>query len=59
MNLADQGHDVLIVDNLSRRKIDIDLEVESLTPIVSIGERLKAWEEPGQADEVCPHGHRP
>ena len=47
VNLADQGHDVLIVDNLSRRKIDIDLEVESLTPIVSIGERLKAWEKTG------------
>tara|TARA_Y100001968_G_scaffold149790_1_gene137048 strand:+ start:3396 stop:4592 length:1197 start_codon:yes stop_codon:yes gene_type:complete len=47
VNLADQGHEVLIVDNLSRRKIDIDLEVESLTPIVSIGDRLKAWEEIG------------
>ena len=47
MNLADQGHDVLIVDNLSRRKIDIDLEVESLTPITNIGERLKAWSEIG------------
>ena len=47
VNLADQGHDVLIVDNLSRRKIDIDLEVESLTPITSIGERLKAWSEIG------------
>ena len=45
--LGDQGLDVLIVDNLCRRKIDIDLEVESLTPIVSIGERLKAWEETG------------
>ena len=47
VNLADQGHDVVIIDNLSRRKIDIDLEVESLTPISSIGERLKAWEEIG------------
>ena len=47
VNLAEQGHDVLIVDNLSRRKIDIDLEVESLTPISSIGDRLKAWEEIG------------
>ena len=47
VNLADHGHDVLIIDNLSRRKIDIDLEVESLTPIRSIGERLKAWEEVG------------
>ena len=47
VNLADKGHDVFIVDNLSRRKIDIDLEVESLTPIASIGERIKAWSEIG------------
>ena len=47
VNLADQDHDVLIVDNLSRRKIDIDLEVESLTPITSIGERLNVWESIG------------
>ncbi len=47
VNLADQNHDVIIVDNLSRRKIDIDLEVESLTPISSITERLSAWEETG------------
>ena len=45
VNLAEQNHDVIIVDNLSRRKIDIDLEVESLTPISSINERLSAWEE--------------
>ena len=44
VNLAEQNHDVIIVDNLSRRKIDIDLEVESLTPIASITERLSAWE---------------
>ena len=47
VNLADQGPEVLIVDNLSRRKIDVDLEVDSLTPITSIGERLQAWEEIG------------
>jgi len=47
VNLADQDHDVVIVDNLSRRKIDIDLEVESLTPIASIGERLNVWESIG------------
>jgi UDP-sulfoquinovose synthase len=46
-NLADAGHDVLIVDNLSRRKIDIDLGVESLTPIATISDRLKAWEQVG------------
>ncbi len=47
VNLAEKNHDVIIVDNLSRRKIDIDLEVESLTPIASITERLSAWEETG------------
>ncbi len=43
--LSDRGHDVTILDNLSRRKIDIDLEVESLTPIRPVGERLRAWKE--------------
>ena len=48
VNLAEQNHDVIIVDNLSRRKIDIDLEVESLTPISSINERLDVWKELGE-----------
>src|SRR5437764_5527792 len=43
--LSDRGHDVTIIDNLSRRKIDIELEVESLTPIRPISERLRAWRE--------------
>ena len=43
--LSDSGHDVTILDNLSRRKIDIELEVESLTPIQPIGPRLRAWKE--------------
>jgi UDP-sulfoquinovose synthase len=43
--LSDRGHDVTIVDNLSRRKIDVELEVESLTPIRPISERLNAWQE--------------
>ena len=47
VNLAEQNHEVIIVDNLSRRKIDIDLEVESLTPIASINERLSVWKETG------------
>ena len=40
-----QGHDIVIVDNLSRRKIDIDLEVDSLAPIASMSDRLEAWKE--------------
>jgi UDP-sulfoquinovose synthase len=45
LHLSAQGHDVAIVDNLSRRKIDIELEVSSLTPIRPMGERLRAWTE--------------
>jgi UDP-sulfoquinovose synthase len=45
LHLSNVGHDVIIVDNLSRRKIDIELEVESLTPIQPVSTRLKAWEE--------------
>ena len=43
--LSDRGHDITIVDNLSRRKIDIELEVDSLTPIRPVGERIRAWRE--------------
>ncbi|QNE89232.1 NAD-dependent epimerase/dehydratase family protein [Corynebacterium incognita] len=43
--LSDQGHDVAIVDNLSRRAIDKELGAESLTPIASIEERIAAWKE--------------
>ncbi len=43
--LSDRGHEVTIIDNLSRRKIDIDLEVESLTPIRPISERIRVWEQ--------------
>ncbi len=45
LHLSDIGHDVTIVDNLSRRAIDIELEVESLTPIRPIGERIAVWHE--------------
>jgi UDP-sulfoquinovose synthase len=45
LHLSRRGHEVIIVDNLSRRKIDVELEVESLTPIRPLGERLRAWRE--------------
>ena len=45
LHLSAQGHEVAIVDNLSRRKIDIELEVSSLTPIRHMGERIRAWKE--------------
>ena len=43
LHLSANGHDIVIVDNLPRRSIDIELEVESLTPIRPIGERLRVW----------------
>jgi UDP-sulfoquinovose synthase len=45
LHLSAQGHEVAIVDNLSRREIDIELEVDSLTPIKPVGTRLAAWQE--------------
>ncbi|MDR2695812.1 MAG: NAD-dependent epimerase/dehydratase family protein [Deltaproteobacteria bacterium] len=45
LHLSQAGHDVIIVDNLSRRKIDVDLGVGSLTPITPIGIRLAVWRE--------------
>ena len=45
LHLSAQGHQVAIVDNLSRRCIDIELECDSLTPIRPMGERLRAWKE--------------
>ena len=45
LHLSNCGYDVIIVDNLSRRKIDIELEVDSLTPISPMSLRLKAWKE--------------
>jgi hypothetical protein len=38
--LSDQGHDVVIVDNLSRRNIDTELGCDSLTPIQPPGVSL-------------------
>jgi UDP-sulfoquinovose synthase len=43
--LSERGHDVVIVDNLSRRAIDLELEVDSLTPIRPMGERIRVWKE--------------
>ena len=45
LGLSKAGYDVIIVDNLSRRKIDVELECESLTPIQPVGTRLKVWKE--------------
>lgn len=43
LHLSDQDHEVHIVDNLSRRWIDTELGVQSLTPMDSIQERTRIW----------------
>lgn len=64
LHLSAQNFDVAIVDNLSRRNIDNELEVGSLTPISPMGTRLKAWKECTGKDikfhnfDVAEHYHR-
>jgi UDP-sulfoquinovose synthase len=43
LHLSARGHNVVVVDNLSRRNIDNELEASSLTPIRPIGERISVW----------------
>jgi UDP-sulfoquinovose synthase len=44
LRLSRDGHEVIIIDNLSHRRIDRELGVESLTPIADIDTRLAAWQ---------------
>lgn len=45
LGLSKAGYEVTIVDNLSRRKIDVELECNSLTPIQPISKRLEVWKD--------------
>jgi UDP-sulfoquinovose synthase len=45
LHLSALGHDIVIVDNLSRRNIDNELEVQSLTPIQPLSVRINTWRE--------------
>lgn len=45
LHLSGLGHQVIIVDNLARRRVDEELGITSLTPIDTIENRLVAWRE--------------
>jgi UDP-sulfoquinovose synthase len=45
MHLSAAGHEVAVVDNFLRRAMATELGSESLTPIQSLGERVRAWKE--------------
>src|SRR5882724_819900 len=54
LHLSARGHEVTIVDNGSRRRIDDELGAGSLTPIASLADRLAAWREvSGRAVGAC------
>lgn len=52
LRLSRQGFNVTIVDNLVRRKTDVELGTQSLTPISPVDTRLAAWREVTGQD-VC------
>jgi UDP-sulfoquinovose synthase len=45
LRLSNDGYQVTIVDNLSRRKIDVELGCQSLTPIETLENRIQTWKE--------------
>ena len=45
LHLSRLGHEVTILDNFSRRNIDNELEISSLTPISKMSTRIAAWRE--------------
>ena len=45
LGLSQAGYDILTVDNLVRRKTNIELGSSSLTPILPVQERIDAWYE--------------
>lgn len=50
--LSDQGHDVIVVDNLSRRKIDLELGCDSLTPIATAENRINVWNQVSKVQKL-------
>ena len=45
LHLSSIGHEIFIIDNLSRRAIDQELGIKSLTPITEIHERISKWKD--------------
>jgi UDP-sulfoquinovose synthase len=52
MRFSARGHDVSIVDNFSRRRWHIENSTDSLTPILSLDDRVAAWREVSQGKEI-------
>lgn len=55
LHLSNLGHELAIVDNLSRRWIDTELGIQSLTPMDSIQERARIWKQVSGQDLIYQH----
>ena len=56
MHFSAREHDVLVVDNFARRRADEELQVDSLTPIRSLDERIQAWRDVSGNEILCAVG---
>ena len=45
MHFSRRGHDVAVVDNFLRRRMHMERGTDSLTPIASLHERVRVWNE--------------
>lgn len=50
LHLSSLGHEIHILDDFSRRKIDKQLGIQSLTPIVPLHERVNTWRRLGKKE---------
>ncbi len=44
MHFSNRGHEVAVADNFLRRRMHMERGTDSLTPIVSLHERIRVWE---------------
>ena len=44
MYLSAKGHDVVVADNMLRRRMHLERSTDSLTPILGLRQRIEAWQ---------------
>ena len=45
MYFSKRGHEVAVIDNNTRRTMHVERGTDSLTPILPLGDRVRAWRE--------------
>ena len=54
LRFSNSGHEVAVVDNFSRRRWHLDQSTDSLTPILTLEERIDAWRDVS-GNEIASH----